>query len=839
MSRWSGSLRRRARFGNMPQSFALSRVSEVHAILQQESKMKSLVKCPLLVAAVFAFGGVCVLSAEDAQKPEVESHIKELSVQYEPPKPPEPRPFVGISMEAAKPEDVKKAGGPDNCAGVKVSNVVPGEAAEKAGIKAGDIIIGGDKNGAKTLFTPAGENFTPQQAFVDLLTDRKPGDVLNLYVLREGKEIAVAVTLGVRKFYVLPAAEHPELAFPQHEPSRLEKFLRDNQLYDKYVETAHWLYDASNSLYGQVEAVPDKPDFFRLKQVNYLLRHPENTALVSDEIADSIENCFNDKACDAPGMITAAAKWIDEEPQGDGNVRIELKGDKDDVDRIVEFTKKVMELRNESLKNLSADEVKSLYAHILQVYSGEADPKAQLATFQIMAKVDYPKLFGACRAYAQLTAPDNLALLKKMAESCKGAKPEGEGPGFEGDILLVKKTEIGTIVIGGEGKSIYNETAAIIIDLGGDDYYANAVAVSSPDYPFSLCVDFAGNDVYSCRSSAGQATGLLGAGILVDMAGNDTYSSGFFAQGCGIGGVGVLMDLAGDDMYYGEQMSQGIGMFGVGILADRAGNDKYTGFEFVQGVGLVKGFGALLDASGNDFYTSGGRTPDNRMADKSCVSLSQGMGVGTRPEEVGGLSVPGGIGLLADAEGNDNYVADYFGQGAGFWFGFGILRDKPTPPEKKPENTEKLDANHFFAGRYCQGAGVHMAFGALIVGGGEDTYVAYFGVGQGCGHDTAYGILEDRGTGNDFYESNWLAMGAGNDTGIGVLFDHGGNDRYCTNDQSLGQGNIPAGGKYGSVGIFMHLGGTAKYMDVNDEPGHSKQIARKDRHIGLFFDAEK
>jgi hypothetical protein len=37
----------------------------------------------------------------------------------------------------------------------------------------------------------------------------------------------------------------------------------------------------------------------------------------------------------------------------------------------------------------------------------------------------------------------------------------------------------------------------------------------------------------------------------------------------------------------------------------------------------------------------------------------------------------------------------------------------------------------------------------------------------------------------------------------------------------------------------MDLGGSDKYMDSNDEPGNNKEIARKDRHIGLFFDEEK
>lgn len=787
---------------------------------------------------LFALGANSAVCGEEATKAAVESHVKELIVGVDAPKPPGPRPFVGIQMEAAQAEDVKKAGGPENCAGIVIKEVIAGEAAEKAGIKAGDIVIGGDKDGAKKIFTPSGENYAPQNDFVDLLATKKPGDKVTLYYLRDGKEEKAEVTLGARKIVELPAAEHAEFVFPAHEASRLEKFLRDNQLYDRFVETSQWLYDASNTLYGQAEAFPEKPDFFRLKQVNYLLRNPQNTALLADEIADSMEACFNDKGYDAAGMITAGSKWIDEDAAGGAEIKIELKGDKDDIARIEEFTKKVMALRNEALKNLSADEVAAIYKNLYQLYGAQMEPAVLLQLLQAVAKIDFPMLFGACRAYAQIVTPENLALLKKTAEAFKGEKPGADAAGFLGDVLFVRKTAVGVIVIGGEGKTIYNEAAAVIIDVGGDDVYTNSVAVSSPEFPFALCVDFGGNDTYSCHANPGQAMGYLGAGILVDMAGNDTYSSTFFSQGCGIAGVGMLIDVAGADMYYAEQFGQGVGMFGVGILADQAGNDKYAGFEFIEGVGLVKGLGAILDAAGNDFYSSGGRTPDHRMADKSCVSLSQGMGMGIRPDEnKAGINIPGGIGLMADAEGNDNYVGDYFGQGAGFWFGFGILRNRqPAPPADNPNWRQ---ADHYFAGRYCQGAGVHMAFGALIDTGGEDTYTAYFGVGQGCGHDCAYGILEDRGADNDTYESNWLAMGAGNDTGIGVLIDHGGNDRYSTNGQSLGQGNIPAGGKYGSVGVLMDLGGSDRFIDQNDEPGNNKAIARKDRNIGLFFDVEK
>lgn len=92
--------------------------------------------------------------------------------------------------EAAKPylgvfgEDVQTDA---NTTGSVVRHVAPGSPAEKAGLKAGDIVLAiGDK---------------PVATFIDLANDvrsRKPGDKVEVTISREGKEQKLELTIGER-----------------------------------------------------------------------------------------------------------------------------------------------------------------------------------------------------------------------------------------------------------------------------------------------------------------------------------------------------------------------------------------------------------------------------------------------------------------------------------------------------------------------------------------------------------------------------------------------------------------------------------------------------------------
>jgi len=71
--------------------------------------------------------------------------------------------------------------------GVKLGGVSAGGAAEKAGLKAGDVLTGFDDLKIGTIYD-----------FTNALRSRKPGEKVRVKVLRDGKELALEATLGRR-----------------------------------------------------------------------------------------------------------------------------------------------------------------------------------------------------------------------------------------------------------------------------------------------------------------------------------------------------------------------------------------------------------------------------------------------------------------------------------------------------------------------------------------------------------------------------------------------------------------------------------------------------------------
>ena len=71
--------------------------------------------------------------------------------------------------------------------GVRVQQVMPGSAAEEAGILAGDVLVALD-----------GEPITDLRSYSDLLKAKMPGDQIAVTVLRDGEETALSAVLGSR-----------------------------------------------------------------------------------------------------------------------------------------------------------------------------------------------------------------------------------------------------------------------------------------------------------------------------------------------------------------------------------------------------------------------------------------------------------------------------------------------------------------------------------------------------------------------------------------------------------------------------------------------------------------
>jgi len=71
--------------------------------------------------------------------------------------------------------------------GVRLGSIVPGSAAERAGLRAGDVLVRLDDTGL--------QRFSDLRALLDR---HRPGETLQLVYLRDGLDRATAITLGAR-----------------------------------------------------------------------------------------------------------------------------------------------------------------------------------------------------------------------------------------------------------------------------------------------------------------------------------------------------------------------------------------------------------------------------------------------------------------------------------------------------------------------------------------------------------------------------------------------------------------------------------------------------------------
>ena len=378
-----------------------------------------------------------------------------------------------------------------------------------------------------------------------------------------------------------------------------------------------------------------------------------------------------------------------------------------------------------------------------------------------------------------------------------------DGSFVEGEVRYAKTTALGNFVVGGTGSNHYEGDFTYILDTGGDDEYHLRACRPRGETDFGvdpggwrLIHDINGNDHYVGLEDAAIAGAFFGAAGLIDEAGNDIYEAKSFDLGAGWCGIGLLVDRAGNDFYSGDRVGQGAAGCGAGILRDEGGEDVYRAHIYSQGFGFVGGIGHLYDLSGPDSYLAVPHYLDMLRYEDHSVTLSQGFGFGWRPHWSGGL------GVLSDHEGNDNYIADIYGQGTSYWYAAGLLVDR-------------AGNDHYGLWQYGQGAGVHLAVAALVDESGNDSYACH-GVGQGCGHDLAIGVLYDA-AGNDRYSCDDLAQGAGNANGIGILLDAAGLDGYLSkNTNAIGYGNRRR--HFGSLGLCVDASGD-DWRSERVEPG--------------------
>jgi len=401
------------------------------------------------------------------------------------------------------------------------------------------------------------------------------------------------------------------------------------------------------------------------------------------------------------------------------------------------------------------------------------------ALTEITARIDFHALESAAALLAGLAAPEiKAALIEEFSNRSIAKPPAWLADQVTGAIVHAEQTRHGAIIVGGPGPNLYTGPAALIIDTGGDDVYAQPPDVGR----LRVILELGGNDSYTGKNGS-----VLTAGLIVDHAGDDIWSGNNITQGAAVAGIGMLYDHAGNDRYTGGELVQGASLAGLGALIDDAGDDQYTAARFAQGFGGANGIGLLSDRSGNDAYIAGNRHPSSYGVAGNFQAFSQGVGMGFRDD------IAGGTGLLHDRLGNDRYLAANFSQGTGYYLGAGILLDE-------------AGNDAYSGGRFAQGTAAHMAVGLLRDEAGDDTYSGSPSANQGASWDQAIAALVDC-TGDDRYSANEFAQGAAAQSAVALFFDATGDNEFSARRKTRGHSGPTdyheGGDRIGNLALFI------------------------------------
>ncbi len=352
------------------------------------------------------------------------------------------------------------------------------------------------------------------------------------------------------------------------------------------------------------------------------------------------------------------------------------------------------------------------------------------------------KRYDGLKSYRQTDMLEAALIVAAAADAAIKASKNVIPPANSPPVRRIKMRS-GLCLIGGPGDTTYStddvKRAALIIDLGGNNTYAEGAAAAR-EKQIRVIIDLGTGVTVNHRTSAPAtlAAGIFGIGLFyAPRGGRHTVTSGSFSQGCGIGGVGGLF-LTGESHLNGDRYVQGAAAFGAGLLRGDGGGSTYAATRSGQGAGFVRGVG-IFRHTGDRAELRGGLVQPDPREPQGAVSMCQGVGFGRRAYAGGGVGI-------ASVSGDDVRVTgSYFAQGCGYWHAHGLFQ--------LTGNRSTLQAR-----RYSLGSGVHYAFGHLRVDG-NDNRVLNWGVGPGYGWDRAAGSFEIRGDRNEV-QAEWGAGAA-------------------------------------------------------------------------------
>ncbi|OYY89310.1 MAG: protease [Sphingomonas sp. 28-66-16] len=142
------------------------------------------------------------IPAEDA-KPVIDTLMKGIPVK---------RGYLGVGIQPVT-EDIAAALGLPKDKGELISRIEPGQAADKAGLKQGDVVVRVD-----------GREVTPDQTLSYLVASAKPGTAVKLDVMRDGKPVSVTATVGTRpsEESLASLGQDDESAMPDEDQSQAQ-----------------------------------------------------------------------------------------------------------------------------------------------------------------------------------------------------------------------------------------------------------------------------------------------------------------------------------------------------------------------------------------------------------------------------------------------------------------------------------------------------------------------------------------------------------------------------------------------------------------------------------------
>ncbi|NQT34869.1 PDZ domain-containing protein [bacterium] len=764
-----------------------------------------------------------------------------------------PKPFIGINHQLVK-ELPAVDDAPAAKAGIRITSVQKNTPAFRAGLSAGDIIIGVDgfmfdiePDSIPTRFTEILYNLhpgdplpmtllhleitnrllvdedegDPKEYIIDPVkfTDNLPdGSTLNFTTHRAWIVKKLTVILGVRSEVKLPPIADIEttdlgrlLTLAGAEQPEWESWV--DETVDRYKLTEDY-----HDLRERLRRIEAGDDGYRLPAMAAIHCDPAFLETYGRHFTDGLMRGVEQKSDCSPAWLMSSVYVTGNEIHFDIPEFEPLSNEADETGFKTWFETE-MTFLNRQLENLysfmTPDDRSFLMDHRFELsdamsegiyISSDENPERlehNLRTIELGSRIDLDSLYMTARLIMQFLLETEDRVFSWMEKH-----PESK----------FIETRWGKIGFGRTGHDRWDKADfKFIYDPAGDDFYADGTGVAgSFEQPIAWIIDREGNDAYQSTVDGAQGSGLPGVGILIDRSGDDSYIGLRWTQGTGFMGVGILMDEVGDDNYHGTEYIQGAGLFGLGILADIDGNDRYNGTVHAQGVGFTNGLGMLIDYAGDDNGYCTGKYPTNYGDPGIFDAWAQGCGMGFR-----GIA-SGGIGVVIDADGEDRWEAGNFSQGGGYYYGFGIFRAGG-------------DGNDTYIGsRYGQGFCAHQAAGLFIEDGGDDFYTTRQGVVTGLAWDECVTIFIDEG-GDDYYNGGTgFSLGASAHNSFCLFLDRSGRDEY-----NYKPGPARAGGnKYhggSSFSLFVDLGDDQDIYSC-DRVQNDVEIVRPE--FGVFRDGK-